>query len=135
MKFINPRFHGVIDYIYIATLALGPSLLNFAGIPAMLCYIFAVGVLALALLTKYPLGALKVIPFMVHGGMEFFASFVVMGSPWLFNFAGVEPARNFFLAAGGLLFLVWLFTDYKAASVESTIQMRQEEKERAASNR
>jgi hypothetical protein len=117
MKFINPKTHGILDFLYIAVLALAPGVLNFEDIAATLCYILAAAVLGLVLLTRYPFGLLKVIPFTVHGMLELVSSLVVIAAPWIFGFETVLAARNFYMAAGILLLAVWLFTDYKAAEV------------------
>jgi hypothetical protein len=113
MKFINPKVHAYLDYAYVLALAAAPTLFNFVGTAATLSYALAVTVLLLALFTRYPLGVVKAIPFPIHGMIELVASLVVIGSPWLLGFSEIDVARNFFLAAGILLFGVWAFTDYK----------------------
>lgn len=115
MRFLDPRIHAYLDYLYVVTLAAAPSLLSFAGIAATLCYVTAIAVLGLSLFTRYDLGLVKLIPFPVHGTIELIASIAFVACPWLFGFAEVEISRNFFVAAGALLFGVWLITDYRAA--------------------
>lgn len=116
-RVLNPRIHGYIDYLIVAVLALAPSLFGFSGIAAALCYILAVAQLGMSLLTAYPLGAAKVIPFPIHGGIELAAGILALVSPWLFQFSNVEAARNFFLVAGISVVVVWALTNYKAAEL------------------
>ncbi len=115
MKYLNPRVHGYIDYIAILFLFLAPSVIGFSGVPATLFYIIAIAYLAMALLTAYPLGLVKLIPFPVHGIIEIVAAIALVLLPWIAGFADVSAARNTYLFAGVVLFLVWLTTDYKAA--------------------
>ena len=124
MRFLSPTAHGYIDYLFVASLALAPTLLNFVSTAMVFCYTVAGAVLLLSLLTRYPLGVVKKIPFTVHGGIELVASLAVLASPWLFWFAEIDPARNFFLTSGILLFGVWLITDYKGVRT-STVGMEE----------
>ena len=116
-RVINPRIHGIIDYVIVAVLALAPSVFGFGGIAAALCYIIAVAQLGMSLLTAYPLGAAKVIPFPVHGGIELGAGVLAIVAPWLFRFSNVPAARNFFLVVGIAVAVVWGLTNYKAAEL------------------
>jgi hypothetical protein len=118
-RVLNPRIHGYIDYLIVAVLALAPTLFGFGGIAAALCYILAVAQLGMSLITAYPLGAAKVIPFPVHGGIELAVGILALVSPWLFRFSDVPAARNFFLVAGVSVVLVWALTNYKAAELPS----------------
>jgi ABC-type multidrug transport system permease subunit len=119
MKFLSPRIHGYLDYVVVAALLLAPSIFGFGGIAAGLCYVLAVAQLGMSLLTAYPLGALKLLPFTIHGFVEAATAVLLVAAPWLFGFADVPEARNFFLASGVVLGVVWLVTDYKAAQLPS----------------
>lgn len=115
MKYLNPRVHGYIDYIAILFLFLAPSVIGFSGLPATLFYVLGIAYLAMVLLTAYPLGLVKLIPFPVHGMVEVIAAIGLVLLPWIAGFADFSAARNTYLFAGIVLFLVWLTTDYKAA--------------------
>jgi hypothetical protein len=117
MKFLSPRIHGYLDYVVVAALLLAPSIFGFSGAPAILCYVLAVAQLGMSLLTAYPLGPVKLIPFTLHGGVEAATSVLLLVSPWLFRFAADTAARNFFIASAVVLGVVWLVTDYKAANL------------------
>ncbi|MGC4000760.1 MAG: hypothetical protein QM767_26230 [Anaeromyxobacter sp.] len=120
MKLLNPRIHGYIDYVAVVGLALAPTLFGFMGVPATICYVLAAVQLGMSLITAYPVSVAKVIPFTVHGGIELLTALFLLAAPWIFAFADVLAARNFFIAAGVGLFLVYLVTDYKAAGAESS---------------
>jgi hypothetical protein len=112
---LSPRVHGYIDYLAVGLLALAPTLFNFSGLPAALCYVVAVMQLGMSLLTAYPLGVAKLIPFTIHGTIEVITSVALVIAPFLFGFSDVASARNFFIVSGIGLFLVWAVTNYKIA--------------------
>ncbi len=115
MKLFNARVHGVIDYLVVALFALAPTLFQFGGTPQTLCYVLAMVHLTMSALTAYPLGAIKLIPFPVHGSIEAVVALALVAMPWLFGFSEVEHARNFFLIAGGLVAVVVVTTNYKGS--------------------
>lgn len=120
MRILSPRIHGYLDYLVVALLLLAPSIFGFVGVAATICYVLAVVQFGMSLLTAYPLGAVKVIPFPVHGGIEFATSIFLVASPWLFNFAHYRGEQLFFVISGIALFLVWMVTNYRAATLETT---------------
>jgi hypothetical protein len=120
MKLLAPRPHGYIDYVAVIALALAPTLFGFAGAPATICYVLAVVQLAMSLLTAYPLGLVKLIPFPVHGGVELVTALFLVAAPWIFRFNQVDAARNFFVASAIALLLVYLVTNYRAGDESRT---------------
>ena len=117
MHSLKPRLHSYLDYAAIVFLFLAPSLFSLDGTPATLLYSVAIAYLGLVLLTAYPGGALRVIPFTIHGAIEFITAIGLIASPWLFQFAADGIARNLFVILGASLFVVWLVTDYRAADM------------------
>lgn len=113
MRILSPRAHGYIDYLVVALLLLAPSLFGFGGVAATLSYILAVVHFGLSVLTAYPLGAIKAIPFPVHGSIELAAGIFMIVSPWLFGFAHLASAQVFFIASGVAVALVWMVTNYR----------------------
>lgn len=85
------------------------------GTPATLAYAVGLAYLGLVVLTAYPGGAIRIIPFTVHGTIEFITAFALIASPWALGFAGDTTARNLFVAMGAMLFVVWMVSDYRAA--------------------
>lgn len=114
IRILPPRVHGVLDYALVVLLALAPTLFGFGGIAAGILYVVAAMQLLMSLLTNYPLGAAKVVPFQAHGRAEIFTAVAFVVMPWLLGFAGIDAARNFYLIAGIGLALLWTITDYKA---------------------
>lgn len=116
MKILNPRVHGYLDYIAVLFLLAAPSLFDFGGLPATILYVIAAVYLVMILLTNYPLGVVKAIPFPLHGGVELITGILFIALPWLAGFTDTETtARNVYVATGASLFVVWLVTDYRTA--------------------
>jgi hypothetical protein len=114
MKIINPRIHGILDYVVVAAFAIAPTAAGLKGLPALISYSLAVVHLLLTLVTDFPLGVAKIVPLRIHGAIEFVVSIALVALPWMLNFALDVAARNFYVGAGALIFAVWLVTDYRA---------------------
>lgn len=112
MKILNPKKHGVIDYVLVAVWALAPSVLEFSRTPQLVSYASAVALLLLSLITAYPLGALKLIPFTWHRTVEIVVVPTLLAAPWLFRFSEEIAARNFFLVSGVLVGIDVAITHY-----------------------
>ncbi|MGQ0545188.1 MAG: hypothetical protein ACT4P3_07630 [Betaproteobacteria bacterium] len=69
-KVLSPTIHGVLDYALALAFLLAPGLVDFSDTPGNLAYIVGIVYLGAALLTRYPLGAVHMIPFPVHGVIE-----------------------------------------------------------------
>lgn len=113
LKLLSPRVHGALDYLLAIAFLLAPAVFAFPYPARPLAYIIGVVFLGASLLTKYPLGALKLIPFPVHGLIEGIMAAAWVAMPWLFGFAAHSAARNFFVVAGVGLLAVVALTDYK----------------------
>jgi hypothetical protein len=101
---------------------MAPSIFNFTGAYATVCYILGGGYLLINLLTNMPLGALKMLPFWLHGRLELVSGFVFIASPWLFGFANANGvARNFFVAMGVVFLVVFLCTQWRTQEQHTTV--------------
>jgi hypothetical protein len=86
---ITPRTHGAIDYVSGAALVAAPALLGLGGTRAGRA-LRAAGAThaAYSLLTRYPLGAAKVLPYRGHLALDAVAATGLAASPWLLGTAG-----------------------------------------------
>jgi hypothetical protein len=116
VKILTPKVHGVIDYVSVGTLVLAPSVLGFAGPAALFAYVLAGIHLTMTLLTAFPSGVVKLIPFSLHGLVELVVGPVLLIGAW-----AVTPlvdlgmvARLFYSAFGVVLIVVWALTQYSA---------------------
>jgi hypothetical protein len=95
-KVIDARTHGIIDYCHAAFFLGMAWFCRRNNRPAALAALITGSfVLVESLLTDYPLGAFRVLPFRTHGRMDagFAASSPVM--PRMFGFGGTPAARIF----------------------------------------
>ena len=107
-KVLSPLVHGVLDYATVAAFALAPSLLGLHGTAAVLSYLLAVVHLLMTLATDFPLGAVRKVPFRLHGIVELVVGAILVVLALVFP----EDARLFFLVMGTAILVVWLLTDY-----------------------
>lgn len=117
MKFLSPKVHGILDMLVTVVLFIAPSLFDFGREASAISYVLGAVYVVVILATAYPYGLVKLMPFTVHGAMELVLSPLLIAMPWIAGFGYDRAGRGFFVAAGILLFLVWLTTDYKAADL------------------
>ncbi len=114
MKILSPKIHGYLDFLTVIIFALAPTLFGFNGLPATISYVLAVVHLLLTLATAFPLGIVKIVPLLVHGGIELVVAIVLVILPFILGFT--EAARNFFVGIGIVIFIVWLISDCRKTS-------------------
>ena len=115
-KIVNPTVHGALDYGLALAFIFAPGVLGFPNAAANVSQIIGVAYLGASLLTRYPLGALRFIPFPVHGILEAILAASWIPMPWIFDFADHAAARSFFIFAGAGLLAVVFVTDYRATA-------------------
>ena len=115
MKILSPSAHGVLDYITAIFFGMAPFLFELEHPYSTAFYVLGAGYLLIALMTDYPLGWMRVIPFPVHGMMELLSGLAFIALPFLFGFSDEAPVvRNLFVGSGIFFLLSWLITDWKA---------------------
>jgi hypothetical protein len=116
MKNIPTRVHGMIDYPVGLLLLLAPNIFGFADVGGPAVWVpRVIGILSLAqsLITRYELGAIKVLPMRMHLAVDYAAGILLAASPWLFRFYDPANQRLWLphLVAGLAIFLVTLMTE------------------------
>ncbi|WP_043527796.1 SPW repeat domain-containing protein [Litchfieldella xinjiangensis] len=89
MRFISTRVHGLVDYPMGLLLIAAPFLFGFAtgGAAQWVPIILGVIMVASAVMTKYELGLMHLIPMPIHLTMDLVSGILLLVSPWLFGFA------------------------------------------------
>ncbi|MDP1559164.1 MAG: hypothetical protein Q8K59_01255 [Nitrosomonas sp.] len=113
MKVISPRNHGYLDFLTVVLFLLAPTLLGLSQVPAMLAYSLAVVHLIVTLTSDFPLGIIKIIPFIVHGWIERMVGPLLIAIPFILDFANEDTARNFYIGMGLVIIVVGILTDYQ----------------------
>jgi hypothetical protein len=113
MRLIGALAHSIIDYALVIIVMIGPSIAGFAGRQATMAYVLGASLLLLSVLTRYPLGILKLIRFPLHGAVELLIALLFLILPWLANFAAGILSRNFFVLIALLMLAIWFMTDFR----------------------
>jgi len=116
-KVLKPLPHGVYDYASAAMLMAAPWLFGFSRNRKATtnAVVSGLGVLGLSLMTRYPLGAVKTVPFPVHGVIETVAGALTATAPWLMGFSRNRNATLTHVLSGLGTLAVVALTDYQAA--------------------
>jgi hypothetical protein len=114
MRILDARIHGVLDLIMVLMFLLGPLLFGLGGSPAAIAYTLAIVHLVMTLLTRFPMGRWKVIPFPLHGIVELIVGVALLILPSYAGYAPGSPARRFYLGMGAVILIVWALTAYGA---------------------
>ena len=105
--------HGILDYALAIMLIIGPSVAGFAGVKATWAYIFGGLLFAMALLTRYPLGVVRVIGLALHGFVELLLIACVIAAPWFGSFTSGVTSPRFYWMMGLLMLVLWAITDFR----------------------
>lgn len=105
--------HGILDYALAIMLIIGPSVAGFAGVKATWAYIFGGLLFALALVTRYPLGVVKIIGLALHGFVELLLIACVIAAPWFGSFTSGVTSPRFYWMMGLLMLVLWALTDFR----------------------
>jgi hypothetical protein len=114
VRLLPAWLHAIADYavglsLVIVALAVGGS----AGAVGT-GVVVGLTVLAVSMLTKYPLGVAKVLPFTVHSAGDYLAAVLLLAAPWVLNFAdGDAGLTGFYIVAGVAVLAVSLITNYQ----------------------
>jgi hypothetical protein len=105
--------HGILDYALAILLLAAPSVVGFAGVQAKWSYIFGAVLLVMAILTRYPLGIIKIVGLGVHGAIEMLLAICLIAAPWYGSFSRGVLSRNFYVMLGVLMLALWFLTDFR----------------------
>jgi hypothetical protein len=114
VRLLPAWLHAVADYavgglLIIVALAVGGS--NKAVAAGV---VVGAVVLAVSMLTKYPLGVVKVLPFTVHSAGDYLAAALLVLSPFVLNFHNSDTGLTaFYIVAGIAVLAVSLVTNYQ----------------------
>jgi hypothetical protein len=111
MKIISSTQHGYLDYLTVILFLVAPSIIGLSSLAGTIAYALAAIHLAMTLVTDFPLGAKKLVPFAIHGWVERVVGPVLVLLPFVLGFEG--SAKVFYIVIGLVIILVGLLTDYQ----------------------
>lgn len=114
VKLLPAWFHAVADYaVGILLVIVGIAVKGSAGAHATGIVVGAT-VLLVSMLTRYPLGVAKVLPFTVHSAGDYLAALLLVIAPFTLNFwDGDKGVSVFYIVAGIAVLAVSLITNYQ----------------------
>ena len=114
VRLLPAWFHAVADYaVGILLIVVAAAVGGSTGAVATGIVVGAV-VLLVSMLTKYPLGVKKVLPFTVHSAGDYLAAALLLLSPWVLNFHGTDGGLTaVYVVAGIAVLAVSLVTNYQ----------------------
>lgn len=83
VRFVPTKTHGWLDYLSVGILLLGPRALGWGSRATSLVSGAAVGTLGYSLLTRYELGAKKILPMPVHLALDAASGALLCAAPSL----------------------------------------------------
>jgi hypothetical protein len=114
VRLLPAWLHAIADYavgavLIIAALAVGGT----AGAVGT-GVVVGVTVLAVSMLTRYPLGVVKVLPFQVHSAGDYLAAALLLVAPFTLHFSETDGGLTALYVASGIAVLaVSLITNYQ----------------------
>ena len=95
IRFVNPRIHGVLDYVAAAGLIVYPILLDLGAFSSMALWFSiaaGVGLIVYSLLTDYAFSVSNTLSFRMHLTLDVIAGVAFIAAIFLFGFEGLAAA-------------------------------------------
>src|SRR5205085_5247467 len=107
-------FDAIDDYAVAGTLIVVAALVGGSTEAVAAGLVIGVVGLVVRMLTKYPLGVVKVLPFTIHSAGDYLAAALLVSSPFVLGFDGSDGGLTaFYIAAGAAVLAVSLITNYQ----------------------
>ena len=103
IRFINPKIHGILDYVAAVNLIVFPFLLNLGAsspIALWLSVVAGVGLVGYSLFTDYTFSVTKALSFKIHLLLDLAAGAVFIVAIFVFGFEGLVAAYYAVMAIG-----------------------------------
>jgi len=114
VKLLPAWFHAIADYAVAALLILVPLIAGGSDKAVATGVVVGVVVAVVSMLTRYPLGVVKVLPFTVHSAGDYLAAALLIIAPFALSFTDTDGGLAAFYIAGGVAVLgVSLITNYQ----------------------
>lgn len=113
MKIISTKLHGILDYVVVIFLLASPTVFKMEGQLCSFTYALAAIHFILTIFTKYEPGIIKIIPFQLHGLIEFFVAIALTLVSFWFNKNGNALGYYYYLYFAIAIMLVFILTDFK----------------------
>jgi hypothetical protein len=114
VRLLPAWLHAVADYAVGAGLIIIALAVGGTGAAVATGVVVGAVVLVVSMLTKYPLGVAKVLPFTVHSAGDYLAAALLLIAPFALGFSGSDAGLTAVYVVAGLAVLaVSLITNYQ----------------------
>ena len=112
--------HAIADYAVGLSLIIVAIAVGGSGAAVATGVVVGAVVLIVSMLTKYPLGVKKVLPFTIHSGGDYLAAALLLIAPFALDFSSTDAGLTaFYIVAGVAVLLVSLITNYQYSEKRS----------------
>ena len=114
VRLLPAWLHAIADYAVAVSLIAVALVVGGSGKAVATGVVIGAVVLVVSMLTRYPLGVVKVLPFKVHSAGDYLAVALLAASPFALGFSSRDRGLTvFYLAAGAAVLAVSLITNYQ----------------------
>src|SRR5438874_4574716 len=101
VKFLPAWFHAIADYAVAATLIVVAAAVGGADKAVATGIVVGAVVAVVSMLTKYPLGVWRVLPFTIHSAGDYLAAALLVIAPFALNFNNSDTGLSVFYIVAG----------------------------------
>ncbi len=114
VRLLPAWLHAIADYAVAITLIAVAFAVGGSGKAVAAGVVIGAVVLVVSMLTRYPLGVIKVLPFKVHSAGDYLATALLLASPFALGFTHSDRGLTIvYLGAGVAVLAVSLITNYQ----------------------
>lgn len=114
VRLLPAWFHAIADYAVAGGLILAALVIGGSGAAVATGVVVGATVLVVSMVTKYPLGVVKVLPFTVHSAGDYLASALLLIAPFALGFSDTDGGLTaLYVVAGIAVTAVSLITNYQ----------------------
>jgi hypothetical protein len=124
VRLLPAWLHAVADYAVALTLIVVALAVGGTGLAVATGVVVGAVVLVVSMLTRYPLGVVKVLPFQVHSAGDYLAAALLIGSPFALGFTSSDRGLTIVYVAAGVAVLgVSLITNYQYGTARQVVRV------------
>jgi hypothetical protein len=114
VRFLPAWLHAIADYAVAGSLIVVAAAVGGTDKAVATGVVVGAVVLIVSMLTRYPLGVAKVLPFTVHSAGDYLAAALLIGAPFALDFRTSDGGLTaFYIVAGLAVLAVSLVTNYQ----------------------
>jgi hypothetical protein len=128
VRLLPAWLHAIADYAVAITLIAVAFVVGGSTHAVAAGIVIGAVVLVVSLLTRYPLGVIKVLPFKVHSAGDYLAALLLVASPFALGFTSSDRGLTIlYVGAGVAVLAVSLVTNYQYGPVAQSAAARGEQ--------